>query len=99
MNDGMPRLPYGEWPAREARVGEIHLQWAILAVKGVDGDHAVLIGTCPRGKYPGAYDCSANAGGYHWSFQGSVIDEQLHGTDEMRVWVRSLGDLRVNPTE
>jgi len=66
MEPGVPRLPYGEWSARNARLGDIHLEWAILAVKGVGGDHAILMGTCPRGEYPATtYDCSADAGGYH----------------------------------
>jgi len=78
-------------------MGDIALQWAVLAVKGVDGDQAVLIGTCPRGEYSAIWECSADAGGYHWSFQGSVIDQQAHGTDEMGVWVRSLSEISLEP--
>ena len=91
------RLPYGEWPARNARMGDIALVRAVLAVKGIDGDHAVLIGACPIGNHQGSHECSADAGGYHLSFRGSVFDERPEAPGYVRVWVRSDGDISAEP--
>ena len=92
---GIP--PYGEWPARNARMGEVALAWAMLAVKGVGGDHVVLIGDCLPGSYQGPYDCAADAGGYRWSFRGSVFDRTPRDAGRVRVWIRSEGDVSAGP--
>jgi hypothetical protein len=93
------RLPYGEWPAHHAYIDEIALDWAILAVKGIDGDRAVLIANCPPGDHQGTYLCSADAAGYHWSFRGSVIDERAEQPGHVRIWIRSDGDITVTSIE
>jgi hypothetical protein len=96
MSVSLSQHPYGEWPARHARIGNVELGSAMLAVKGVDGDHAVLIGSCPPGDYSGTYDCSAEAAGYHWSFRGSVFDQHKMA-QQIRLWVRAEGELAVRP--
>src|SRR4051794_16182873 len=93
METASARPPYGEWPARNARMGDVALVWAVLAVKGVDGDHAILIGACPIGNHQGPYDCSAEAAGYRWSFRGSVFDERAEESGSVRVWIRSDGEI------
>src|SRR5579862_2051136 len=98
MDRGSSRLPYGEWPARNARMGDVALAWAVLAVKGMGGDHVVLIGDCPLGDYQGVHDCSVEAGGCLWSFRGSVIDEKTE-QGRLRVWVHSDGPVTADPIE
>ena len=72
-------------------MGGVPLTFAILSVKAVGGDRAVLIGSVPSGEYSGDYECAADAGGYHWSFHGSVFDQLAEGTEQVRVWIRSEG--------
>jgi len=96
---GRSPFPMGEWPARNARMGDVALGWAVLAVKGVAGDHAVLIGDCPVGNHQGSHDCSVDAGGYHWSFRGSLFDETPRDAGQVRVWVRSEGEITAEPIE
>jgi hypothetical protein len=78
---------------------EVELAWAVLAFKGIDGDRAVLIGSCPAGEYPGAHDCSADAGGFHWRFQGSVIQQQAAESGQIRLWIRSDGPIATDPVQ
>jgi len=91
--DASSRIPYGEWPARNARMGDVELTWAMLAVKGVSGDVAVLIGNVPVGDYPVAQECSVNAVGYQWSFHGKLFEQRPEGADHLRVRIRSEGSL------
>src|SRR5438270_14014677 len=91
MDIGPLRIPYGEWPARHARMGDVELSWAVLAAKGVNGDQVVLIGSCPPADYAGPYVCSAEAAGMYWRFRGSVIDQQPVGSGQVRLRVRSEG--------
>jgi hypothetical protein len=95
MDIGPSRIPYGEWPARHAVVGEVELTWAMLAAKGVNGDQVVLIGSCAPAEYDGSYECSADAAGFQWSFRGSVIDQQPDASGQVRLRVRSDGELTI----
>jgi hypothetical protein len=93
------RLAYGERPAHNAQMGDVTLIRAVLAVRGVGGDSAVLIGACPIGNHQGSHDCSADAGGYRWSFRGSVFNERAEEPGYVRLWIRSEGDITAERLE
>src|SRR5438128_2107642 len=99
MSQGVSLPCYGEWPAHNARMDGIELDFAILAVRGVDGDNAVLIGVCPSGDYQGQHDCSAEANGYQWSFSGSIFDERGEGPGRVRLRIMSEGEVIAQPME
>jgi hypothetical protein len=99
MKAESPRLPYGEWPAHNARVDDFAMVRTILAVKGIVGDLAVLIGALPVGDHQGSHTCTVEAAGYHWSFRGSIFDEHPEAPGFIRVWIRSEGDITVRPIE
>ncbi len=96
----MPDLPYGEFPAHNARMDDIALSPAILVVRNPTGDHdeAFLVGDVPPGNYQDEpHDCVAEASGYRWTFQGrAVLTEPV--ADKLRVWVGSSGgDVSAEP--
>ena len=76
---------------------DVPLVRAVLAVKGVDGDTAVLIGACPIGNHQGVHECIADSGGYRWSFRGSVFDERAEAPGYVRIWIRSDGVITAEP--
>jgi len=99
MEAESPRIPYGEWPAHNARVGDAAMERSILAAKGIDGDYVVLIGALPIGNHQGSHDCAVDAAGYHWSFRGSVFEERAEAPGFVRVWIHSNGDIAASPIE
>src|SRR4051794_39825900 len=91
---------YGEWPAHNARMDEVALDFAVLATRAAeDREIAVLIGVCPVGLYEGSHACSVNANGYRWTFLGSIFEEHGAGPDRVRLRIMSEGDVTAEPIE